>query len=155
VIALFLTVLAAQATAMPQPARLPPPGWTAAPFATPLEYARYVRLENDGSQSILIATRQVCDCQTLVLMATVTRAFSQISHDAAQLDRSTATVCGQPAEQLLATNFAAPANALRNSDIFAFRDGNALVTMTYTFRYAAPMADAAATLATLCPPNPV
>ncbi len=115
--ALLLTVLLAQATATPPPERLPLSGWTAAPSADPLEYAHYVRLENDGSQSMLFVTRQVCDCEPLHL--------------------------------------AAPANTLRNSEAIAFRDGNALVMMTYTFRSPAPLADAEATLATLCPLRPV
>jgi hypothetical protein len=44
---------------------------------------------------------------------------------------------------------------LKNTEILAFRDGDALVVLSYTFRTAQPVADAETTLATLCPPSPI
>jgi len=156
-LAMLLSVLIAQYVVSPvQPpaAAWAPPGWTSATFATPLEYGHFVRHEADGTDSVLSTSRQVCDCQPVTMMTMLQRALTAISKGTAVEQRSSTTACGHPAEYLLVTNLANATNVLRNNETIAFRDGDALVVLNYTFRSDRPMPDAAATLATLCPPLP-
>jgi hypothetical protein len=71
-----------------------PAGWTAVPFTTPTEYGHYMRHEADGSESALIASRQVCDCQPDHLADLMQHAFATLSKGTAVVRRSDATACG-------------------------------------------------------------
>jgi hypothetical protein len=147
---MILAHAAPDATATPKTELLS--GWTAAALL-PLQYMRYVRREPDGTDSTLMATRRVCDCQPDTVITGVQDELSAISRHTALERRSTMTVCGRPAERLIVTGLAGRQNMPANSEVIAFRDLDALVILSYTFRYADPLADAERTLETLCPPQ--
>lgn len=69
----------------------------------------------------------------------------------ASIHRDQITICGRIADRATITGLASANNSLRNSEIVLFRREPALYMMMYTFRYAAPMPDAADALAALCP----
>ena len=127
-------------------------GWTTVPPADPTEYSHYVRHETDNSDSVLIATRRICDCQVEPLLTGVMHALTTITKGGAVENRTSLSLCGQSAQRLLVTGLPSPTNALRNMEVIAFRDHDALITLDYTFRYASPMPDAERALSALCPP---
>jgi hypothetical protein len=129
-------------------------GWTVGPIppTMKLAYAIYRRREFDRSESVLIASRQVCDCQPPALMADLQRAFTLASKGTAEETLTSTAICGQPALRLVITKMARPDNALKNDEVIAFRDGPALVTLHYIFRSDQPMPDAESAMTLLCPP---
>jgi hypothetical protein len=154
---LFFLILAQAAPSTVPSSASPSPsglltGWTAMP-SEPTEYSHYVRHETDNSDSILIATRRVCDCQVEPLLTGVMRGLTTITKGAAVENRTSLSLCGQPAQRIVVTGLPSPANALRNLEVIAFRDHDALVTLAYTFRYASPMPDAERAQIALCPPT--
>jgi glycerol-3-phosphate dehydrogenase len=154
--ALFFSLLLAQATPASRPSAAPSDplsGWIAAAPASEFEYRRYVRHEPDGTDSILTAARRVCDCRVDAMQNALARAFAVASNGTAVEKFTDVTACGQDGEKLVVSGLATPANRIRNAEIIAFRDGDAFVTLSYTFRYASPMLDAENALAILCPPK--
>lgn len=143
-IAALLVAVTAQTTAL-----LPPP-WQAVPDLKSTEYARYSRLEQDGSNSVLIGTRQVCECQpatAVQMLATQLHNVPGVSEE-----HDTKAICGQDAQHLVATGIARPDDANRhNLEVFFFRRGTAMYGLEYFFDAPTPMTDAEAALAALCP----
>jgi hypothetical protein len=155
-VGLFLSLLLAQAApaaaASAAPAAALLDGWTAVKPILADEYQHYARRERDGTDSVIFATRRVCDCQVDYMVNQLNAAFMAVSHGAAKESITELTICGRPAKRLLATALATPDNTIRNTEITAFRDRDALVVIMYSFRYADPMPDAEAAQAALCPP---
>jgi hypothetical protein len=153
----FFVLILAQATPMastpPSPSSGPLAGWTTVAPADPTEYSHYIRHEADDTDSMLSGVRRVCDCQVDSLLSQLTRAFTMLSKGSAVESRTSLRLCGQPAEKLVVTGLASATNSMRNMEVIAFRDRDALVTVSYTFRYASPMPDAERVLTTLCPVN--
>src|SRR5579872_902429 len=149
VIALAVVQLAAPPAPSTAPVFVPHlgPAWVAAPLGK-LQYAHYVRHEQDGANSEIFASRQVCDCQPDRAMQMLQAAIGAIP--GASSHRETLTACGQPAYRMLATGIATPANAARNFEVVMFRFDNALYVLQYTFRYPTPMVDAENALLSLC-----
>lgn len=153
----FLAILLAQASPSPTPSMAPSPAPTLSPawVKAPLdkrnvdEYAHFVRHEQDGTDSELVAMRQVCDCQPAAAIVLFTMALSH--EPKASIHQDQITICGQTADRLTASGVASAGNSLRNSEIVLFRREPALYLMMYTFRYATPMPDAAGALPALCP----
>jgi hypothetical protein len=155
-VALIAFLVLAQATPTPSPAAGsgdPLSGWTAAAPVSAFEYRRFVRHETDGSDSIISATRRVCDCQVQPMQNALAQTFSVASHGTAVVTFTDMTLCGQPAEKLVVSGLATPANAVRNAEIVAFRDRGAFFSLSYTFRSASPAPEAESALASLCPPQ--
>jgi hypothetical protein len=148
---LALIALLAQ-TAVPSPTAMSssspaPPGWTSTPIEGSL--SAYTRRESDGSISRLLLRKQICDCQPGKLNDELVAALSQ--QQGAVLKRVSATVCGAPADGLIATGLFQPGTGRQNFVEYSFRAGDALITQMYTFSQAAPMPDAVGTLQSLCP----
>ncbi len=112
------------------------------------EYAHYVRTEADGTQSEIIGTRQVCDCQPRHLLAMLTSALAPVKGATTAVD--SVAICGAPQPRFIATGLASPAGA-HNMEVIAFRKEPALYMLEFTFNSAKPPADAETTLAALCP----
>jgi hypothetical protein len=125
------------------------PGWASAPIDNSLEYAHYIRHEPDGTDSDISATRQVCDCQPDHAMQMLWDAFKSIR--GASIQQSSIVECGEQADRLIVTGTADKSNEFRNIEVVMFRVEPALFTLTYSFRYAAPMADAEEALTSICP----
>jgi hypothetical protein len=144
---LLATTLAAAAAAVPKLG----PGWVAAPLQDGVagEYVRYVRQEQDGSESALNAIKQVCQCQPATATRMIKTALASVP--GASLTSDKTVECGLPAEHLIATGIAREASTQRNFVMFVFRFGPAIYTLQYTFPYAKPMPDAVSALAALCP----
>jgi hypothetical protein len=157
-LALILAIFTAQATPSPTPpaaqpsATQPAPAWTVAPLERASEYAHLVRHELDGTVSDLSAEQQTCDCQPDHAIRMLQSIFKPMSGVSTQTDAITA--CGQPADRILVTGLAAPKNSRRNIEVVMFRDSGKLYSLTYSFRYVAPMSDAESELLTLCAKSP-
>jgi hypothetical protein len=67
---------------------------------------------------------------------------------------SETTMCDEPATNLLTTGYAQPNGTGNNLDVYFFRLGDSLYTLTYAFRSGQPHPDAVATLPALCPHSP-
>jgi len=76
-------------------------------------------------------------------------AFKQLSK--AQTTITQTTMCGQPATNLLVTGYATPQGHGNNLDVYLFRMGDSLYSLTYAFRSEQPAADAVAMIPALCP----
>ena len=122
--------------------------WTTMEAADSSTYASFKRREGDGTDSIVSGSRQVCDCQpshAMQMLQSILRTLPGVT-----LKRDRLTVCGAPAERLIATGLAAPANERKNMEVILFRREPALYSLNYNFRYGAPMADAETFMRTLC-----
>jgi hypothetical protein len=150
-IALIVAMLVAQATPAASPVAQPSlsPEWKSLAVTDALEYARYQRHEQDGSDSIIFASTKVCDCQADATMQMLQNVFA--STPGAVIKRDTTTACGEPADRLLVTGLANPSTAHRNIETVMFRHGPAFYSFVYTFSYAAPMPDAEKAMMSLCP----
>ncbi|MGZ3498870.1 MAG: hypothetical protein ACXWNJ_07565 [Vulcanimicrobiaceae bacterium] len=148
-IALLMAALIAQ-SASPSPPALGPE-WKAVPFSKdrPSDYASYTRHEQDGTDSTISASRQVCECQPAEAVQTLQSIFKSMPGVSIHSDKITA--CGQSVDRLIATGLANDTNTKRNLEVLMFRRGPALYTLTYSFRYASPMANAETALTALCP----
>ncbi|MBC5806930.1 MAG: hypothetical protein GIW96_12045 [Candidatus Eremiobacteraeota bacterium] len=154
-IASLISVFAALVAAVASPGSAPSPtvaplgsGWVPVPLEGVGEYARYIRHENDGTDSLLSAGRQVCDCQPDDAMHTLQSIFGRMK--SVSVRRDVVEACGHTADRMLVTGLAATASSRRNTEVLMFRGDGALYSLTYTFRYPAPMSDAESALLTLC-----
>ena len=149
-LALFLAALLTQPVAPPSASPTPAldPAWKKAALQKD-EYAHYVRTEADGTQSEMIGSRQVCDCQPLHAISIFKAVFGL--QPGASVTTDTVDICGSPQPRLTVTGIASPANSLKNGEFILFRREPAMYMFEYTFRYAKPMPDAESALATLCP----
>jgi hypothetical protein len=160
-ITLILAVLVSQAIPSASPAPTvsvaPPlatqlaPEWIVAPLKAS-DYAHFVRHEQDGTDSDISASQQFCDCQPDDAMKMLESILGPVRGVSTQT--SSITACGQPADRMLVTGLAAPKNSQRNLEVVMFRSGGALYSLTYSFRYGAPMTDAESALLTLCGKSP-
>jgi len=151
-LAMFLAALVMQSTPVPAPS-LPPtpaldPAWKKVALAKD-EYAHYIKTEADGTQSEIIGTRQVCDCQPPHLMAMLTSALAAAKGATTAVD--SVTICGAPQPRLIATGLANPASVAHNMEVIAFRKEPALYMLELTFNGSKPPAGAETALAALCP----
>jgi hypothetical protein len=149
-LALLLAVLFAQA--LPAATASPVPALDAAWKKVPLqkdEYAHYARSEQDGTQSDIIATRQVCDCQPAHLMDMLTSALGPVKGATTAVD--SISICGGTQPRFIATGLASPGSGARNMEVIAFRKEPALYMLEFTFNGAKPPAGAETALAALCP----
>jgi hypothetical protein len=154
----MLPLILAMITALPTPSPAPPaaqpsatqtaPVWITAPLEQVSKYAHVVRHEQDGTDSDLSAEQQVCDCRPDHAMQMLQSIFKQLSGVSTQT--AAITACGQPADRILVTGLAASNNSKRNIEVVMFRDGEKFYSLTYSFRYVAPMTDAESELLTLC-----
>ncbi len=147
-LSVILPLLLAQAT-LAQASSAPqlPPEWKATAVVNRGQYLRYERQEADGTQSTLSATKQHCDCMPSELVSQLTTVFASLPK--AAMTHETVSVCGSQAEHLIVTGVAG-GSARNNIDAYAFRKNGDLYVMTYTFKAAAPAADADAALLMLC-----
>ena len=135
-------------SATPGPTVTLSPDWSKAVSQDRAEYARFVRTEASGPVSIS-ASRQVCECQPTEAMRTLQTAFSKIP--GVQTTVADMTICNQSAKQFVTTGYAHPDGSGNNVDVYIFRNGPAIYTLTYAFRSARPAPDDVAALAALCP----
>lgn len=151
--ALLLAAIVSQAAApSPLPSSAPSLSaeWTKAPLTEKYQYARYVRKEADGTQSAILASRQVCDCDPVNAAGMIQTAFRQLPGTVVTADSE--KVCGQQAQRIVLTGHADPASPdANNLEIIEFRLEPALYSLTYTFKGPAPLPNAEAALLTLCP----
>ena len=123
--------------------------WTKTPpLKERFEYARFVRSEPSGPESIS-ATRQECDCQPAVAAALAENVLRRVPN--VQTGVTDETMCGFPAKRLVLTGHAHPGGNKNNIVVYWFRSGSALYTLTYTFRSEKPAPEAVASLTSLCP----
>ncbi len=149
-LALFLAVVLAQAV-QPPPAPAPPAlgaAWKKLPLEKG-ELAHYVRTEADGTQTELIASRQVCDCQPANFVKMLTAAFATVK--GVDTTSDTVSICGGSQQRVVATGLATAASGTHNIEVIAFRKEPALVTLEMLFKSAKAPADAESALAALCP----
>jgi hypothetical protein len=125
-----------------------PAGWVSAPFATSVEYAHYIRHEQDGTVSELSADSQVCNCDPDHAMGMLQGVFESIKGASVQL--SSIVACGKQGDRLLVTGLDT-SKGRKNIEAVMFRDEPALVTLMYSFPYSKPLPDAEAALMSLCP----
>jgi hypothetical protein len=126
-----------------------PADWKIAPTQSAEEYARYVRREEDGTDSAISGSRKVCNCQPDEAVRLVQKVFANVPGASTRHDSITA--CGHDADRVLITGVANQQDESRhNIEVVWFRDGPALYMLMYAFRYAAPMADAESALTMLC-----
>jgi hypothetical protein len=145
VIALLAVVLLDAATAPPVLLA----DWKIAPTQSAEEYARYVRHEQDGTDSAISGSRKVCNCQPDEAVRLVQKVFANVPGASTRHDSITA--CGHDADRVLITGVANQQDESRhNIEVVWFRDGPALYMLMYAFRYAAPMLDAESALTMLC-----
>jgi hypothetical protein len=143
---IIIAMLAVMAT---QPNPLLPPPWVQGDLSTKGMYAKYGRLEPDGTYSTLSATKSVCDCKVSELQADWIKGLSgpgvTITHD-------TQTICGVNAAHIVAIGVATSTDkTTQNNDAFIFREGPAAYILQYRFRYAQPQLDDVKALSALCP----
>lgn len=136
------------------PSVAPSPAPTLSPAWKPIaldkdEYAHYTRRETDSTDSDIIASRQVCDCQPPVMLSMLTAAFK--SRPGVSVTVDTISMCGATPRRLIATGLAGLSDTAHNVEVVVFRREPALYMFEYTFRSAAPMPDAEQALAALCP----
>ncbi len=151
-LAIFLAVALLQSTPVPTPSASPAPAlgpaWKKVALAKD-EYTHYIRTEADGTQSEIIGTRQVCDCQPPRLMAMFTSALAPAKGATTAVD--SVTICGAAQPRFIATGLANPATGAHNMEVIAFRKEPALYMLELTFNGSKPPADAETALAALCP----
>ena len=137
-------------TDTPAPSATMGPDWVR---ATPQQGAavRFERTTSSGPES-LSGQRQVCDCTAAQSAATVASIFKQVP--SVKVTIGDATMCGQPATNVVVTGYAHPGGTGNNLDMYYFRLGDSLYTLTYAFRSDQPAPDAVATLPFLCPHSP-
>jgi hypothetical protein len=143
---MIIAVLAAIAT---QSNPLLPPPWVQGDLSTKGMYAKYGKLEPDGTYSILSAIKNICDCKVSVLQDDWIKGLSgagvTITHD-------TQTMCGVSAAHILALGVATSTDkTTQNNEAFIFREGPAAYILQYRFRYPQPMPDEEKALSALCP----
>ena len=147
---LVTAVVIAQAAPMPSAAPTPlPAAWRQVALENADQYAHYDRREQDGTDSILSATRRVCDCQPDTEAEMLVSTFGSIR--GAHVANTSTLACGEPAVRFVATGLASRGNTLRNVEVLLFRDGPALYMVMYSFRYSRPMLDAESAMLSLCP----
>jgi hypothetical protein len=114
------------------------------------EYAHYVRQEGGGSESTIIASALVCDCQPGQEVALMESALQSYVGAVVHVNASD-SACGEPAQSILVTGIANTAKKQLNLETIFFRKGNSLYILEYTFAYAAPLPAAETALRSLCP----
>jgi hypothetical protein len=124
------------------------PAWVPVPLKEAEEYAHYLRHEQDGTDSQILAARKVCDCQPDDAMRTLEGLFGQMN--GVSVRRDVVAACDRSADRLLVTGLAATESSHSNIEAVMFRSGTALYSLIYSFRSAAPMTDAESALLTLC-----
>ncbi len=137
------------ATGAPAPTATVGPDWAR---VTPQNGAvRFERRTPSGVES-LSGARQICECQPAHAAAMLVDAFKQVP--SANVTVTDTTMCSEPATNLLMTGYAQTNDTGNNLDLYFFRLGDSLYTLTYAFRSEQPIADAVATLPALCPHSP-
>lgn len=112
---------------------------------------RFERKTPSGTES-LSGARQVCDCRPAEAAAMLVAIFKQVP--AVQTAVISTTICNVAATNFLMTGHAESHGSGNNLDLYYFRMGDSLYTLTYAFRSDRPSPDALATLPALCPPSP-
>lgn len=143
---MIIAMLAVMAT---QPSPLLPPPWVEGDLSTKGMYAKYGKLEADGTYSIVSAIKNVCDCKVAELQADWIKGLTgpgvTITHD-------TRTMCGVSAAHIVAIGVATSTDeTTQNNDAFIFRQGPAAYILQYRFRYEQPNPDEEKALSALCP----
>ena len=146
---LAASILLAQAVPSTQPSAGPTIAapWKSAPPPDKSYYAHYVRQEADGTESLILGKLDICNCQPTDDAAMIQNSAQQVP--GAHVARSRTMICGQQAERLVITGMAD--SQRNNSEILLFRQGDAMIILTYAFKLAAPLAEDEAGLLTLCP----
>lgn len=138
--------------AIASPTLLLPSPWESQPGKGVGQYARYVRQEQDGTNSELSAIRQACNtCQPGFMAQYLYNGYARIASITAS--HTIGQICGREAHHVLAVGVTAWDPRERNIEAFFFKDGATLYTLSYTFQTAAPMPDAEVALEALCPPS--
>ncbi len=134
------------ATGTPAPSLTIGPDWVrVAPHNS--DAFRFERAAQSGIES-LSGSRQICDCQPAHAAAMLADVFKQVP--TAQVVISATTICNQAATNFVMTGYAQPHGSGNNLDVYLFRMGDTLYTLTYAFRSDKPAPDAVATLPALC-----
>lgn len=151
-IAPLLSMLLTQAAATPAPAPSTTPAlseqWKKLPLGKD-QYAHYMRVEPDGTQSEIIGTRQVCDCQPPHLMQMLSSSLASVRGVSTAID--SVSLCGGTQPRFVATGIANSGTGGRNMEVIALRKEPALYMLEYTFSAGKPAADVLSALAALCP----
>lgn len=154
----FCAATAAAGTAPPTPAATSAPAsqvtmgpdWVRAAPQNGVA-VRFERSTAAGAES-LSGQRQVCDCTPVQSAALTAAIFKQVP--SAKVSVTDTTMCNEPATNLLVTGYARPQGTGNNLDVYYFRLGDSLYTLTYSFRSEQPDPTAVATLPALCPHSP-
>jgi hypothetical protein len=147
-IALFIAMVVAS----PEP--LLPVPWESQPGRVAGQYARYVRHEADGSDSVLSAMSQACNTCNAGVFAQMLKNGAEGRYPTATVVHNALSMCGRSADRVVALGIAAADPRQDNFEMFFFRNGATMYTLAYTFRTAAPMPDAESALTALCPAGP-
>jgi hypothetical protein len=144
---IIVAVLAALMATQGKP--LLPPPWVQGDLSTADEYAKYGKLEPDGTYSIVSASRHVCNCKVSVLESDW---IKDLKATGVTITHDTQTMCGVSAVHILAVGVAkANDKSTQNDDAFIFRQGPAAFIMQYRSRYPQPHSDEVKALGALCP----
>jgi len=144
-----MTIIAMLAVMATQPNPLLPPPWVQGDLSTKGMYAKYGRLEPDGTYSTLSATKNVCDCKVSELQADWIKGLTA---PGVTIKRDTQAICGVDAAHIVAIGVATSSDkTTQNNDAFIFRQGPAAYIMQYRFRYPQPHPDDEKALSALCP----
>ncbi len=124
------------------------PDWTALSPILSGEEQHYTRkIGRDPSENLIVSTRR-CHCEPPFLVDILAGAFRDTP--SAAIARGTAEACGTTVEHLVITNVTDGA-LKKNIDLYAYKAGDALVTIVYAFTKAAPTGDDERSMAAVCP----
>jgi hypothetical protein len=142
----FAALVAASGTAFPGLA----PDWVAVPPGQD-EYAHFTRHVPNGPDETLIASARHCDCDPRSVIDGLERAFDD--KPAAFISSDPVSACGRTVQHILVTAVADVAGR-RNLEVYAFRNADSLVVISFFFTKADPTASDEASMQALCPVSP-
>jgi hypothetical protein len=127
------------------------PEWVPAPALAETEYGHFSRHVPNGPDEVLIGTARVCDCDPRSLADSLVHAFDD--KPLAVIQRETIPACGRNVQHVVVVGVA-DVTGRKNLDLYAFRNADSLVVISFLFTKAAPSAEDEAAMQAICPAVP-
>jgi hypothetical protein len=123
------------------------PDWVAGTLGQD-EYAHFTRHVPNGPDETLVASARHCDCDPRTIVDGLERAFDD--KPAAFISSDPVSACGRTVQHVLVTAVA-DVTGRRNLEVYAFRNAESLVVISFFFTKADPTASDEASMQALCP----